>query len=383
MKIFFLSSILLFVCACQNTNSSNKNSASWPVEMQNLAKSFEDLIPLVYSENKFQNPLNKQDIEKKIENFRENLHQISPEKAQQLYGSDPLMLKGLENLKEISSRSLAYFQLGKTHYAQNLLKQSAKYCFQCHTRIPAGPQHLFWNNFNIDNYSLEPHEKAQIYVAMRQYDHAKKVLTQFVTTEKPQDNLSLLREQDIKYYLLISIRGQSQFQEAHLFISEQVKNDKLSQYFRESMGAWKKDLAYWSTQFSKTPHTLAEAKKVLGLKKQKFEISEGQFIKAIVAALMIHESLAQEKSPQALAESYYYLGRIYEYFTVGGFWDLSDFYYEMCIDLYPHSEVATRCVNRLNESLIIKNTGTMGSIVSEVEMTRLKELEKRALPAKK
>jgi hypothetical protein len=57
--------------------------------MQNLAKSFEDLIPVVYSENKFQNPINKQEIEKKIENFRENLHQISPEKAQQLYGSDP------------------------------------------------------------------------------------------------------------------------------------------------------------------------------------------------------------------------------------------------------------------------------------------------------
>jgi hypothetical protein len=349
--------------------------------MQNLAKSFEDLIPLIYSDNKFQNPINKKDVEKKIENFRESIHQISPEKAQQMYGNDPLM--GLENLKEISSRSLAYFQLGKTHYAQNLLKQSSKYCFQCHTRIPTGPQHLFWNKFNIDSYELEPYEKAQIYVAMRQFDHAKKELIKFVQSPSPQDNLTLLREQDIKYYLLITIRGQSQFEEANLFISQQAKNEKLSQYFRESLGSWRKDLTYWSKHFAKTPHNLKEAKKALGFKKHQFEINEPQFIKAIVAALMIHEGLAAEKDPEVLAESYYFLGRIYEYFTVGGFWDLSDFYYELCVDVHPHSTIATRCVNRLNESLVIKNSGTRGFILPEVEMNRLKELEKRALPAKK
>ncbi len=382
MKKIYGICVFLILCSCQNTNSTG-SSQSWNAEMQNLAKSFEDLIPLVYSENKFQNPIHKQEVESKIENFRESIHHISPEKAQQMYGSDPLMLKGLENLKEISSRSLAYFQLGKTHYAQNLLKQSAKYCFQCHTRIPTGPQHLFWNKFNIDKYELEPHEKAQIYVAMRQYDQAKKTLTTFVRSTTPHDNLTLLREQDIKYYLLIVIRGQSQFEEANLFISQQSKNDKLSQYFRESLNSWKKDLTSWSKKFPTVPHNLAEAKKALGVKKQKFEISEAQFIKAIVAALMIHEGLAGEKDAAVIAESYYYLGRIYEYFTVGGFWDLSDFYYEMCIDTQPHTEVATRCVNRLNESLVIKNSGTRGFILPEVEMNRLKELEKRALPAKK
>ncbi len=373
---------LFLVCACQNTTKT-EGPASWPVEMQKLAKSFEDLIPLVYSENKFQNPLNKQDIEKKIENFRANLHQISPEKTQQLYGNDPLMMKGLENLKEISSRSLAYFQLGKTNYAQNLLKQSAKYCFQCHTRIPVGPQHLFWNKFNIDNYDLEPHEKAQIYVAMRQYDKAKNTLSHFVQEPSPQDNQTLLREEDIKYYLLIAVRGQSQFEEANIFISQQTKNEKLSQYFRENLKTWQKDLTYWSKNFAKVPHNLQGAKKALGVKQNSFEINESQFINAIVAALMIHEGLSTDKDPATIAESYYYLGRIYEYFTVGGFWDLSDFYYELCVDTQPHTEMAIRCVKRLNESLVIKNTGSRGFILPEVEMNRLKELENRALPVKK
>ncbi len=382
MKKVLLIFGLLIVSACQNATKS-EDSLSWPVEMQNLAKSFEDLIPLVYSENKFQNPINKQEIEKKIEKFRANLHQISPEKAQQMYGTDPLMLKGLENLKEISSRSLTYFQLGKTNYAQNLLKQSAKYCFQCHTRIPEGPQHVFWNKFNIESYDLEPHEKAQIYVAMRQFDKAKSVLTNFVQESGPKDSLTLLREQDIKYYLLIAIRGQSQFEEANVFISQQVKNEKLSQYFRENLRTWQKDLTYWSKNFSKVPHNLQSAKKALDAKKDNFEINESQFIKAIVAALMIHEGLSNEKNPAVIAESYYYLGRIYEYFTVGGFWDLSDFYFELCVDTLPHSAMATRCVKRLDESLVIKNTGTRGFILPEVELNRLKELGERALPAKK
>jgi tetratricopeptide (TPR) repeat protein len=352
--------------------------------MQNLAKSFEELIPVVYSENKFQNPLNKQDVEKKIENFRASIHDISPEKARMMYGTDPLMLRGLDSLKKISSRSLSYFQLGKTHYAQNLLKQSAKYCFQCHTRVPAGPEQLFWSKFNIDKFQLEPHEKAQIFVAMRQYDEAKKVLTRFVQEPSPRDNLTLLREQDIKYYLLIAIRGQSQFEEANLFISQQSKNEKLSQYFRESLNVWKRDLTLWAKQFPKVSHNLAEAKKALGLgKKKNFEIEEAHFVRAIVAALMIHEGLAVEKDPAVIADSYYHLGRIYEFFTVGGFWDLSDFYYEMCVETQPHSEMATRCVNRLKESLVIKNSGTSGFILPDVETNRLKELEKQALPAKK
>lgn len=381
MKYLISICVLFSLISCQN--KPQESQATWPSEMQALAKSFEDLIPYVYSENKFQNPLNKQDIEKKIETFRGSLHQISPDKAQQLYGADPLMMKGLENLKEISTRSLTYFQLGKTNYAQNLLKQSAKYCFQCHTRMPSGPQHLFWNQFNIENYQLEPHEKAQIYVAMRQYDQAKKALVHYVEAPVSDDNAALVREQDIKYYLLIAIRGQSNFADALLFVSQQVKNQKLSEYFRESLRLWKKDLSYWEKNFSKVPHNLKEAKKALGFKNKKLEISEPQFIKAIVAALMIHEGLAEEKNPETIAESYYFLGRVYEYFTVGGFWDLSDFYYEVCVDTLPHSTVATQCVNRLNESLVIKNSGTRGFILPEVELQRIKELEKKALPAKK
>lgn len=382
MKKFFYFVLFLSAVSCQNTKEATESS-SWPTEMQHLAQSFEELIPLVYSENKFQNPINKQEVQKKIENFRANIHQISPDKAAHLYGNDPLMIKGLENLKEISSRSLSYFQLGKTIYAQNLLKQSAKYCFQCHTRIPAGPQHLFWNKFDIDKYELEPYEKAQIYVAMRQYDKAKTTLAQFVQGNGQQDNLTLLREQDIKYYLLISIRGQTQFEEANLFISQQAKNQKLSQYFRENLQTWKKDLTYWAKNFASVPHNLQGAKKALNINKNSFEINEPQFVKAIVAALMIHEGFSQEKDPAVIAESYYVLGRIYEYFTVGGFWDLSDFYYELCVDTQPNSEVALRCVNRLNESLIIKNSGSRGLMLPEVEVQRLKELKKRAQPIKK
>ncbi len=377
MNKLLCSLMIIVTAACQNPKTA-PDATSWSTEMQKLAQSFEELIPFVYSENKFQNPINKQEIQKKIEDFRKNIHQISPEKAKQLYGTDPLMVKGLENLKEIASRSLSYFQLGKTIYAQNLLKQSAKYCFQCHTRIPTGPQHLFWNKFNIDSYVLEPYEKAQIYVAMRQYDKAKATLVQHVERSSPQDNLTLLREQDIKYYLLVAVRGQSQFNEANLFISQQTGNKNLSQYFQENLNAWKRDLTYWAKNYKNIPHNLQSAKKALGVKKSSFEINETQFVQAIVAALMIHEGLSQEKDVAGIAESYYILGRVYEYFTVGGFWDLSDFYYELCVDTLPHSAIATRCVNRLNESLIMKNSGSRGMVLPEVEVRRLRDLQDRA-----
>ncbi|MCC6137550.1 MAG: hypothetical protein IT287_02890 [Bdellovibrionaceae bacterium] len=380
-KIYFICAFFALV-SCQN-GASAKKADTFSAEMHHLAKSFEELIPYVYSETKFQNPLNKAEVETKIDNFRKNIHKISPEKAKELYGTDPLMLKGLDNLKEISSRSLTYFQMGKVNYAQNLLKQSSKYCFQCHTRIPAGPQHLFWNKFNINSFSLAPQEKAQIYVAMRQFDEAKKELTQYLQAPSPDENRTLLREQDIKYYLLIAIRGQSNFDEANLFISQQSKNEKLSQYFRTSLKTWQKDLSYWSKNFAKTPKTTEEAKKALNVKNKNLELNEAQFIKAIVAALMIHEGLGQTLTPQALAESYYYLGRIYEFFTIGGFWDLSDDYYEMCVTTHPHSDIAARCVNSLQESLVIKNTGTKGLLLPEVETQRLKDLEKQAQPVKK
>lgn len=376
MRKLSLICVFLTLISCQNTDSVKEHS--WPTEMQKLAVSFEELIPYVYSQTKFQNPLLKKDIEKKIDNFRTNIHHISPDKAAQLYGTDPLMLKGLENLKEISTRSLTYYQMGKVNYAQNLLKQSAKYCFQCHTRVPVGPQAMFWNRFNINNFSLEPQEKAQIYVAMRQYDEAKKELKKYLDTPSPESDRTILLEQDIKYYLLIAVRGQSNFEEASLFVSQQKKNQKLSQYFRGSLNTWQNDLMYWSKNYAGRPHTTQEAKKALNMAKNTGELNESHFIKAIVAALMIHEDLAVQKNPESLAESYYYLGRIYEYFTVGGFWDLSDFYYELCVTTLPHSKTAATCASRLRESLVIKNSGSKGFRLPEVEVQRLENLEQLA-----
>lgn len=380
--------IFLFVTAlallsCQSSSASKPEN--WSGDMQELATAFEDLIPILYDTQKFQNPTNKSSVETKIKNFSERIHHIHPDKAQNLYGNDPLMLKGLENLKEVAGRSLANFKMGRTLYSQRLLQQSARYCFQCHTRTPSGPEHMYWQNFQVEKFNLEAHEKAQVYVAMRQYDKAKEALQTFINKGHEDDGLTLLREQDMKYYMLIAVRGQSNFTDAQRLVTQELKNEKLSPSFRGTLTTWKKDLAKWQKQFATTSPTLESAKKVLGAKATSVEnYKDADLIKALVGATLLHESLRHHQDKKKQSETYFLLGKIYDSFEVGGFWDLSDLYLEMCIETFPHSSQAVNCYQRLKDSMIIKNSGSsQGVALSEPEDVYLQRLQTLAAPEKK
>lgn len=370
-----LSSVFI---GCQS--STPQKTESWSGDMQELATAFEDLIPYLYDAKKFKNPIDKTNVESKIKNFSDRIHKINPEKAQTIYGSDPLMLKGLENLQDVSSRALTNFKVGRVDYSQKLLQQSARYCFQCHTRMPAGPQHLYWKDFNVEKFNLEAHEKAQVYVAMRQFDKAKTTLQKFVEKGYEQDGLSLLREQDIKYYMLIAVRGQSDFADAQRLVAQELTNKKLSQNFRATLMSWKKDLARWQKDFAKTEPTLENAKKVLGAKAGTTEnYKESELIKALVGGLLLHESLAKQTDKSKQAETYYYLGKIYDSFEFGGFWDLSDLYLEMCIETSPHTRQSVACFQRLKDSIIIKNSGSSSGVaLPEADSSFINKLEQKA-----
>lgn len=378
-KIFFVLTVLPLL-ACQS--STTPKSENWSGNMQELATAFEELLPILYDNQKFQNPTNKNSIERKIKNFSERIHHIQPDKAQTLYGNDPLMLKGLENLKEVAGRSLANFKMGRPVNSQRLLQQSARYCFQCHTRTPSGPEHMYWQNFNVEKFNLQAHEKAQVYVAMRQYDKAKESLQDFITKGYADDGLMLLREQSMKYYMLIAVRGQSDFTDAQRLVTQELKNEKLSQSFRGTLTSWKKDLAQWQKQFVKTPVNIDSAKKVLGTNAKSTEnYKDADLIRALVAATLLHESLGKQTDSKKQSETYFYLGKIYDSFEFGGFWDLSDLYLEMCIETSPHSAQAVACYQRLRDSMIIKNSGsTSGVALSETENSYLKRLNDLAQP---
>lgn len=369
---------IYIVIACLSLISCSHKNPQWSSSMHNSAQSFKELLPYIYGQEVFNNPAKQSTIEKKLQNFSNSLHRIPEAQAQKMFGNDPLVTKGLSDLKQLADRAYSYYAVGKYNYSQNILKQTSKYCFQCHTRVPMGPQDISWGSFTLSEYNLNSFEKAQIYVAMRQYDKAKDSLLTLIK-QQTKERTPLIKERAIKYYLLISIRGQSNFNSAYTLVDQQLNNSQLSKNFRTQLKTYKKHLLYWMANFSKTNHSLENVEKILKIKNQTLPTyKEEQFVQYATAATILHSLLNSENNNKTKAEIYYYLGHIYDYLIEGSFWELPDTYYEVCVEIHPLSPIAKKCVNRLKENLMIKSSGSEYFEIHEIEKYRLEKLKEKA-----
>lgn len=368
--------ILMFLTiSCIEKEKEQKVSPSWAAQMQKTAKAFRELAPYLYSKEKFSNKSNTKVVEEKIQKYRDSIHEIKKTTAQKLLGKDPYVMKGIESLDDLVDRSYAFFKRGDRQNSRILLKATTNSCFKCHTRQDIGPKALSWKNFDLDKIVENPFERAQVLVAMRQYEPAKKELIEFLEEREADHEYGMSYEDALTYHLMISIRGNSDLKEALAFLQDRLNKAKLPTELKYTLRHWENDL---STLIKKNLKANIESVKTV-LKRNQKSYSERNMVNNLVATKILHQMLMSSKTTAtSRAHSYLYLGKTYDQLVTAGFWDLPELYFELCIDEVPHSGLAKNCFKQLKETITLGYSGSRGTFIPVKEYRRLELLRAKA-----
>jgi len=369
--LLLLTTGTLICCAAGNSDNSNPQLSG---KMNQAARALQELLPYLYSRDKFNDKKNKKTIEKQMIQFKSSLHNIEPELAKTALGDDPYVLQSLKSLNELSDRSIQTFQKGDLRTSRILLKATTNTCFKCHTRQTMGVQSIQWDNFDIEKIETDPLEKAHLLVAMRQFEEAKLYLTNFITDREQEDNFDPDYETALHYYLMISLRGQQTYESALNFIRAKILITKSPTEIHYTLKHWEKDLKHWKKHAGKLKPNLSHARGVL--KRNGKRYSQRNLINNLVASSLLHSYLASNPTQVDKARAYSTLGYIYDELIVEGFWDLPEMYYEMCIRYAPKTKIAQTCYRQIRNNITLGYSGSRGTLIPSQEYERLDELRK-------
>lgn len=376
INIFCITLIAILV-GCAGKESTNKPEAtSWAGKMQNTAIALQKLLPYIYNKEKFNNPENKNVISSEIGDFKKSIHAIDKESAKKTLGDDPYVLQSLDSLHELVDRASESFERGDNATANILLKATTNTCFKCHTRQNMGPESLAWKDFHPDQLETSAFEKANLSVAMRQYEEAKTFLNQFMQEREESKNFDMQYENALHFYLMIALRGQKTLEPVIKFLVARETVIPKSSNFHLVLKKWNKDIAYWTKNQKNLKPNLASAKKVLARNKRVH--GDENLINDLIASSLLHEYLMSEKENSKKAAAYQMLGKVYDDLLVEGYWDLPEVYYELCIRLKPKSKLAQQCYSRFRDNIVLGYSGSRGTMIPAKEYDRLLQLAEMA-----
>lgn len=372
--------IISFVFGCQtNKNSKMANdNASWAQGMQSMAKSLESLLPFVYSKTEFNDVKNRGTVVDLIEGFQSAVQVVPKHVGDELLGKDPLLKYSLDRLQSNANQSLQAFKEGHTEFARNTLKESVSTCFNCHSATNMGPEFKFTTANLSSSFRLYPTEKADFYVATRQFDRAVDTLEPILSSptsfyDSPHEQALALRK-----YLSLQVRVKKDPIRSAKTLENFLNNKKLPYFLAADAETWLSSLRDWSKEVEKgTSDTLAKARRLLQ-KAKRLENSRGfqaGLIEHMRATSLLHESLRTAKNDHSRSKIYYSLGTSYDVLTDLGVWDLPDVYFEACIRSWPKSNQAKSCYRSFERSIVLGFSGSAGVFIPAEERKKLAELK--------
>lgn len=372
----------LGLAACSSQEKRDENAAKvWPGKMQGLAVNVKDLVPYAYNKRNYADPANQQRVKSTLAEFSKNMHSIKPEMGKKFLGPDPILAYSLEQMRADVDRATDAFNAGQVEYSRTVVKSVVNHCFRCHSLTDEGSR-APWDVSAFRNISLTPLEKADLLVAARDYDEARKYLEAQLNSSDFAQNYQFEFEGALRRYLALMLRINKDPASVMREIDKISQKNDVPYYLQEQMVGWRKSLSDWSKESKKKPKSslLDQAKQRIkkGQRMQNYPKDHSGDVEFVRATGLLHEFLSSTKkiASDALAEAYLLLGESYEVIDEMGYWNLHEVYYESCIRTAPKSKIAKSCFQRLQSSVYVGYSGSSGVHVPQHEKNRLQELKK-------
>jgi len=328
--------------------------------MHRVFEALSHLLPLGVDEEAFNDPANKAEIERWMN--------VLAGAAGELHDHGRTRDAGFRNL----SRSLASdveeiryrYQSGRTDEARYFLIESTNNCVACHSRLPRARDFGLAERMNeqIDMSEMSPHERAQIYVATRQFEKALETWEAQFADEKTIRAVDLDIGGSLLDYLAIAIRVVQDPARARRGLERIAQRNDVPRYLARHLARWIADLKRFEAAGKQAP-SLAKARELLGVSESSGKIPFGKEL--LVSDLLASGVLLRfidtgKRSDSELAEAFYLLG-IAEVRNVDAFWvPQAEFHFEAAIRTQPQGPFAVDAYALLEESILVGYSGSSG-----------------------
>lgn len=346
---------------------------SWQGKMALLGDKLSSLLPYLSDSKKFASPENDKEIKSQLKEIVTISRQLNSDS--EMMKMDPSMRLINAQFEEEIIRGLNTFDLGLKDYARFTLKNSTSYCIQCHTRTNLGPA-FSGKKLNESLKKMSPIEKGEFLTATRNFDDAMKEFESILTSSPDKASFGLW-ERATRNSLAIAVKYK-QDPDLALKVVNQIENAKsapkyladYAHFWKESLAQWKKEKAIAPNNF-KSQVKLAQTLVSKGQKKQALNRHAGD-IEFLRASAILHRSLGDATTAIQKAEVYWLLGQSYDSLTDLDFWQMTEAFYERCIDAAPKTATAKKCFERYEDQVTLGYTGTAGTDIPAEIQERLK-----------
>lgn len=380
-KIFSIAAILICFTA-QAAEPAPTPPGKWSAKMQALYQTLSELLTDVSSDQRYSDPSNRIRIRTNAEKIASLSHELWKKDAPTPDLDPTLPIIG-GFLKRESRAAVSALQRGDRAYARSILRTIPSYCIACHTRNDSGPQ--------FKALSLEPTgktlsalERGEFFMATRQYDRASEEITKVVNNPKLAAKDPWSWRKAVQNALIISIRVKKDPNRTEEIINSVIANaNELSQSKTDAQ-AWKISVQDWKNEPKQKAMTeaglRAEAMRLMSKAReiQQYPMDRTADVAYLRASAAAHDLLQVTKDPQTTADALLLVGLSYEVINPLRGETLHQIYYESCIRKAPHSDIAGLCYKRIEDSIILSFSGSVGTDVPEDVTAHLAELRKLA-----
>ncbi|USN48411.1 MAG: hypothetical protein H6626_04805 [Pseudobdellovibrionaceae bacterium] len=382
--------LLTVVARCSSKSSSpDIPDSSWQSNMHGLSSTLMEIYPLVVSKDQFEQPENFHRIEKSTDRLLKLARDLNEnhEKAAAIDKDPSLKLIAASFERELSTAAEG-LRLGKRSYSRYVLKNATNYCIQCHTRGTWGPEVATWKE-DPRLKLLEPNEKAEIMLAVRDFNGALEVYKNVLNDPRSYEKTPFAWEQAARNALNLAIRVKKDPDLALALTDQILSTPKRALFLKNDARSWRRQIVKWKFDEKrlknlKDKDKLAVAKKILDeAHKKQTLVNQGlSYIHFLRASGLLHEFLRSQPSKSQAAEAYFLLGQAYEGQKSDRLSALDEYYYKACINQLPHSELSMKCYTRYEEIMYFDFSGSGGLAMPPSALTYLNYLRELAAPKK-
>ena len=370
--------------SAEKAENATQAPTTWQAKMQGLSKTLSDLLPLVASRAKFNDPKNMDKITADTQQLKTLAHSL---KMGGSPNSDPTMRVMSSLFNDDLERALEGLRGGNPDYSRQILKDTTAYCIECHTQTNNGPDFPRLN-LTVDTNELTSLEQAEFFSATRQFGPALEAYKRVLADQSLAKTDPFAWEQAARSALAIVVRVKMDTKETGALLAKIEALPTLPVSTKRAIKTWKKSLKEWQKEprkplktaeavLSKSNSLINEAQKL-----QEFPLDHSEDILYFRAGSLLHDLLAtQDRSTEQTARALYLSGVVSETTRDMNFWTLHETYYEQCIQVLPHSKQAKECYEHLNDSVTAGYSGSSGTRIPPEVQTRLNKLRELAVGA--
>ncbi len=358
----------------------------WNQTMQELGKTFSEIMPLVSSRRPLTAAQTKS-LTKATEKLAGLAHSVNM--GPNAKGGSPLAPEADPTLPFVSSlferqvkTANRAMKAGQVEYAKANLRKVAGYCIACHSRHDQGPE---FPTFELAPkiQSLSPFEKGELLAALRQFDGALDELEKVVGDGKFAKSSPFEWERALRGAVNLAVRVKRDPKRAMALVNKAIAIPSVPGFLRGDLRAWKESLELWAGEkenLIRTEEDLYQQALQLTASaklKQQFPLDHDGDVLYFRASAVLHELLVRFPGGKRSSEALLLAGDAYRLVGDAQLSPLPEMYYETCVRQSAHTPIAEQCFNRFEESLYFGYSGSGGAFLPDdvqAVLTELKEL---------